>query len=74
VQLECNEGIKDGGSRQLLHLRKERKLARVSEDDVGSMKTFYEALGETIMVDMAKRTVRPSVRNRKMSGKTLCSG
>jgi hypothetical protein len=26
------------------------------------------------MVDMAKRTVRPSVRNRKMSGKTLCSG
>jgi hypothetical protein len=54
---ECNNGIRSQGLKQQLHL--------------GNNETFYEALEQTIELEIVKRTIAYSVRIRKTSVKTL---
>jgi hypothetical protein len=60
AQLECSNGIRDQDFEEQLHL--------------GSVKTLYEAHGQTHALEIMKQTMGSSVRIRKMSKWTLLRG
>jgi hypothetical protein len=69
VQLECNNGIRDRGAVWQLRLRKDtttgngiRGQSRRQELHLGSKKTLYETLGQTLELEVVKQTVGISNR------------
>jgi hypothetical protein len=79
VQPECNNGIRDRDVKEQLRLRKKRTdngirgRNRKRELRLGSVKT-YETLGQTVELEVMKRAVGTSIRQRKMSVRTLWKG
>lgn len=78
VQPECSTGIRDLGPIWQLCLRKKmtsgngiREQSRRQELHLGSVKTLYEARGQTLVLEVVKREVGTSIRLHKMSDWTL---
>jgi hypothetical protein len=79
--LKGNNGIREQGSKQLLRLRKKtttgngiRGRSRRQELCLRSQKTLYETLGQTFKLEVMKQAVVTSIRQRKMSVRTLWRG
>jgi hypothetical protein len=78
---ECNNGIRNRGARRQLRLRKERTTgngisgrSRRQELRLGSVKTLYEALGQTLELVVVKGAVGISGGLWKVSDWTLWRG
>jgi hypothetical protein len=81
AQPESIAGVRNEGSRQQLRLRKERvtgndikERSRSQELSLGSQKTFYETLGQTLEFGVVERAVGTSIRLWKMSVGTSWRG